>query len=87
MPDDITPHQRAATLLDLAGLPTDDVLVGRVATAIRAAEARGERRGAEREREACAKLADIEHEDPGDDVDAVLTRLAAAIRKRGEARP
>jgi hypothetical protein len=35
------------------------------------------------EREACACLADIEHEDGGESVDEVLTRLAAAIRARG----
>ncbi len=39
------------------------------------------------EREACARLADVECEDPGDDVDSVLTRLAAAIRARGEGTP
>lgn len=36
------------------------------------------------EREACARLADIEHEDPDDDIDAVLTRLATAIRARNQ---
>jgi len=39
--------------------------------------------GVAAEREACAKLADIEHEDPGDTIDSVLTRLATAIRVRG----
>ena len=37
------------------------------------------------EREACAFLADIEHENAGDSTDTVLTRLAKAIRARGDA--
>lgn len=35
-------------------------------------------------REACAKIVDNEHANPGDDIDAVLTRVAEVIRKRGQ---
>lgn len=43
---------------------------------------RGVQLAVNQERDACAKLCDIEHEDPGDTIDVILTRLGAAIRNR-----
>lgn len=66
-----------------------DDIIGEIADAIRAAEAAAEKRGAEREREECAQLAEDFGESHGSQaIEAVQAdmaeNLAAAIRARGQ---